>query len=108
MFKLANLIEKNVDELAALEALDNGKPFSVAKAADLALVIKTIRYYAGWADKIHGKVIPISSPHLLYTRDEPVGVAAQVIPWNFPALMMAWKLGPALATGCTVVLKPAE
>lgn len=76
MFKLADLIEKNIDELAALEALDNGKPFSVAKAADFGLVIKTIRYYAGWADKIHGKTIPISSPHMLYTREEPVGVAA--------------------------------
>lgn len=108
MYKFADLIEKNVDELAALEALDNGKPVAIAKAADMHLVIKTIRYYAGWADKIQGKTIPIDGPYFCYTRDEPVGVCAQIIPWNFPALMAAWKLGPALATGCTVVLKPAE
>ena len=108
MYKLADLIEKNIDELAHLEALDNGKPVAVAKAADLALVLKTYRYYAGWADKIHGQTIPIQGPYFCYTRPEPVGVAAQIIPWNFPALMQAWKLGPALATGCTVVMKPAE
>lgn len=108
MYKLADLIEKNFDEIAALEALDNGKPFGFAKAADINLVVKTIRYYAGWADKIHGQTIPIGGPHFCYTKEEPVGVCAQIIPWNFPALMMAWKLGPALATGCTVVLKPAE
>ena len=108
MYKLADLIEKNFDEIAALESLDNGKSIGMSRAADIPLVIKCLRYYAGWADKIHGKTIPISSPHFLYTREEPVGVAAQIIPWNFPALMMAWKLGPALATGCTVVLKPAE
>jgi aldehyde dehydrogenase (NAD+) len=108
LYKLADLMEKHQDELAALEALDNGKPFSFAKAADIALCIKTYRYYAGWADKIHGQVIPISGPFLAYTKEEPVGVAAQIIPWNFPALMQAWKLGPALATGCTVVMKPAE
>ena len=106
--KLADLMEKHQDELSALEALDNGKPFSFAKAADIALCIKTYRYYAGWADKIHGQTIPISGPYLCYTKQEPVGVAAQIIPWNFPALMQAWKLGPALATGCTVVMKPAE
>ena len=108
MYKLADLVEKHQDELAALEALDNGKPFGFAKAADIALCIKTYRYYAGWADKIHGQVIPISGPFHCYTKEEPVGVAAQIIPWNFPALMQAWKLGPALATGCTVVMKPAE
>jgi aldehyde dehydrogenase (NAD+) len=108
MYKLADLMEKHQDELAALEALDNGKPFSFAKAADIALCIKTYRYYAGWADKIHGQTIPISGPYQCYTKEEPVGVAAQIIPWNFPALMQAWKLGPALATGCTVVMKPAE
>lgn len=108
MYKLADLVEKNIDELAALESLDNGKPFSFSKAADLALSLKTYRYYAGWADKIHGKTVPISGPYFCYTREEPVGVCAQIIPWNFPALMQAWKLGPALATGCTVVMKPAE
>ena len=108
MFKLADLVEKHQDELAALEALDNGKPFEFAKAADIALSIKTYRYYAGWADKIHGQTIPIAGPYLCYTKEEPVGVAAQIIPWNFPALMQAWKLGPALASGCTVVMKPSE
>jgi len=108
IYKLADLIEKNQDELAALETLDNGKPFGVSKAVDMALVVSCLRYYAGWADKIHGKTIPISGPFFSYTKQEPVGVAAQIIPWNFPALMMAWKLGPALATGCTVVMKPAE
>lgn len=108
MYKLADLMEKHQDELAALEALDNGKPFGFAKAADIALCIKTYRYYAGWADKIHGQTIPIGGPHFCYTKQEPVGVCGQIIPWNFPALMQAWKLGPALATGCTVVMKPAE
>lgn len=108
LYNLADLIEKNQDELAALESLDNGKPLSFSKAADINLVIKTIRYYAGWADKIHGQTIPINGPYFCYTKEEPVGVAAQIIPWNFPALMLAWKLGPALATGCVSVLKPAE
>ena len=106
--KLADLVQKNVDELCALEAIDNGKPFNLAKAADLALVEKTYRYYAGWADKIQGKTVPISGNFLCYTREEAVGVCAQIIPWNFPALMQAWKLGPALAAGCTIVMKPAE
>ncbi|KAG3101469.1 Aldehyde dehydrogenase [Phytophthora idaei] len=106
--KLADLIEENIDELAALEALDNGKPCAEAKAADLGLVLKTYRYYAGWPDKIHGAVIPITGPYLCYNKAEPVGVCAQIIPWNFPLLMMAWKLGPALAAGNTIVLKPAE
>ncbi len=108
LYKLADLMEKHQDELAALEALDNGKPFAFAKAVDIGLSIKTYRYYAGWADKIHGQTIPISGPYLAYTKEEPVGVCGQIIPWNFPALMQAWKLGPALATGNTVVLKPAE
>lgn len=108
MYKLADLIEKNFDEISALESLDNGKPFTMSKAADIALVVKTIRYYAGWADKIHGATIPIGSPHFAYTKEEPVGVVGQIIPWNFPALMLAWKLGPVLATGCTTVVKTAE
>jgi aldehyde dehydrogenase (NAD+) len=81
LFRLADLMEKHQDELAALEALDNGKPFTFAKAADIALCIKTYRYYGGWADKIHGQTIPISGNYFCYTRKEPVGVAAQVIPW---------------------------
>ncbi|HEV2379958.1 MAG TPA: aldehyde dehydrogenase family protein [Terriglobia bacterium] len=106
--RLADLIEKNADELARLEALDNGKPYKVAKAADLPLAIACYRYYAGWADKVQGRTIPVSGDYFCYTRLEPVGVVGQIIPWNFPLLMQAWKLGPALATGNTVVLKPAE
>jgi len=108
MNRLADAIERNMDELAALEALDNGKPFAVARAADLPLVVKCFRYYAGWADKIQGKTIPIDGNYFCYTRHEPVGVVGQIIPWNFPALMLAWKWGPALAAGNCVVLKPAE
>ncbi len=106
--RLADLIEKNVDELAALESLDNGKPRHVARTADLPLVIACYRYYAGWADKIQGKTIPVSGDYFCYTRHEPVGVVGQIIPWNFPLLMQAWKLAPALACGNTVVLKVAE
>ena len=108
MNRLADLIEKNIDELAALETLDNGKPIRDARNADLPLTIDCYRYYAGWADKIEGKTIPINGPYFTYTRHEPVGVAGQIIPWNFPLLMQAWKWGPALAAGCTVVMKPAE
>ncbi len=108
MNKLADLIEKNADDLAKLEALDNGKPYSVAKAADLPLTVACYRYYAGWADKIHGKTIPVNGNYFSYTRHEPIGVVAQIIPWNFPLLMQAWKLGPALAAGNTIILKPAE
>jgi aldehyde dehydrogenase (NAD+) len=106
--RLADLIEKHSDELAHLESLDNGKPYSVAKAADLPLTVACYRYYAGWADKVQGKTIPISGDYFCYTRHEPVGVVGQIIPWNFPLLMQAWKLAPALATGNTVVMKPAE
>jgi len=106
--KLADLIEQNIDELARLESLDNGKPYSVALAADLPLTIACYRYYAGWADKVQGRTIPINGPYFCYTRLEPVGVVGQIIPWNFPLLMQAWKLAPALATGNTVILKPAE
>jgi aldehyde dehydrogenase (NAD+) len=108
LHKLADLIEENKHELAALEALDNGKPLTDALGADLPLTIKCYRYYAGWTDKIHGKTIPIEGPYFCYTKHEPIGVVGQIIPWNFPLLMQAWKWGPALATGCTVVLKPAE
>src|SRR5580700_3419802 len=106
--KLADLIEQNQEELAALESLDNGKPYRDALTADLPLTIKCYRYYAGWTDKVHGKTIPVEGPFFCYTRHEPLGVVGQIIPWNFPLLMQAWKWGPALAMGCTVVLKPAE
>lgn len=106
--KLADAIEQEADELAALESLDNGKPIRDAKAADLPLVIDCLRYYAGYADKIHGQTIPVRGNYFCYTRREPVGVVGQIIPWNFPMLMVAWKWGPALAAGCTIVMKPAE
>jgi len=108
LYRLADLIEENKEELAQLETLDNGKPLNDSRAADLPLVIDCYRYYAGWADKIQAKTIPVNGPYFCYTRHEPVGVVGQIIPWNFPMLMQAWKWGPALASGCTVVLKPAE
>lgn len=106
--RLADLMEDNLDELAALETLDNGKPINDARAADLPLSIDCLRYYAGWADKVHGDTIPVRGDYFCYTRREPVGVCGQIIPWNFPILMTAWKWGPALATGNTIVMKPAE
>jgi aldehyde dehydrogenase (NAD+) len=108
LYKLADLIEEHADELAMLEALDNGKPYHVARAADLGLAIATYRYYAGWADKVQGRTIPVAGNYFTYTRHEPVGVVGQIIPWNFPILMQTWKLAPALATGNTIVMKPAE
>ncbi len=112
IWKLADLLEQHLEEFAQLESLDNGKPLKVARAADVPLAVDLFRYMAGWATKIEGNTIPISAggeqKYLAYTVREPVGVAAQIIPWNFPLLMAAWKLGPALAVGCTVVLKPAE
>jgi len=114
IWKLADLLEENLEEFAELESLDNGKPLKVARAADVPLAVDLFRYFAGWATKIEGNTIPISVPYapgakfLAYTLREPVGVVGQIIPWNFPLLMAAWKLGPALATGNTVVLKPAE
>jgi aldehyde dehydrogenase (NAD+) len=108
IYKLAELIAAEADELAALETLDNGKPINDSRTADIPLVIDTLKYYAGWADKIEGKTIPVRGDYFCYTRREPVGVVGQIIPWNFPALMTAWKWGPALAAGCTIVMKPAE
>ncbi|HKD36212.1 MAG TPA: aldehyde dehydrogenase family protein [Pirellulales bacterium] len=108
MFKLADLIEEEFDELAALETLDNGKPIREARTGDLPLVLDCLRYYAGYSDKIHGQTIPVRGNYFTYTRREPVGVVGQIIPWNFPMLMVAWKWGPALAAGCTIVMKPAE
>ncbi|KAJ7691189.1 aldehyde dehydrogenase domain-containing protein [Mycena rosella] len=106
--KLARLMEENVDELCALEALDNGKTFWWAKAVDVDFSIQTMKYYAGWADKITGQTIETDEKKLIYTRHEPIGVVGQIIPWNFPLLMFAWKIAPALATGNTIVIKPSE
>ncbi|KAL4777098.1 aldehyde dehydrogenase [Aspergillus nidulans var. acristatus] len=105
--KLADLMERDIDTLAAIESLDNGKAFTMAKV-DLANSIGCLRYYAGWADKIHGQTIDTNPETLTYTRHEPVGVCGQIIPWNFPLLMWSWKIGPAVAAGNTVVLKTAE
>ena len=108
MLKWADLIEQHQEELARLEVLDNGKPINEALGYDIPSAAAVIRYFAGWADKLHGQTIPISGPFLTYTRKEPVGVCGMIIPWNFPLAMASWKLGPALAAGCTAVLKPAE
>jgi len=108
LYKLADLMERDRVYLASLETLDNGKIFSDSYGTDLGLTIKCYRYYAGWADKHHGKTIPLDGKHLCYTRHEPIGVCGQIIPWNFPLLMQAWKLGPALAMGNCVVMKLAE
>ena len=114
IWKLADLLEARTEEFARLESLDNGKPLAVARGADLPLAVDLLRYMAGWSTKILGNTIPISVPYTsgerfhAYTLREPIGVVGQIIPWNFPLLMAVWKLGPALTTGCTVVLKPAE
>ena len=114
IWKLADLLEQHTEEFATLETLDNGKPLTVARAADVPLAVDMFRYMAGWATKLEGTTIPLSVPYtpgaqyFAYTLREPVGVIGQIIPWNFPLLMAAWKLGPALAAGNTVVLKPAE
>ena len=108
IYKLATLIEKNAGELAKLQGINNGKPTSIALAADVNLTVRCFKYYAGFADKIRGQTINADGPFLAYTQKEPVGVVGQIIPWNFPMLMQAWKLAPALAAGCTVVMKTAE
>jgi aldehyde dehydrogenase (NAD+) len=106
--RLADLIEQNADEIARLETLDNGMPLTVARGVAIPLTLGQLRYFAGWADKNHGKTIPVNGNYFCYTRHEPVGVVGQITPWNFPLLMYGMKLGPALAMGNTVVLKPAE
>jgi aldehyde dehydrogenase (NAD+)/phenylacetaldehyde dehydrogenase len=108
IYKLADLMETHQLELAQLETLDNGKPIRETSNADIPLAIEHFRYFAGWSTKMVGQTIPVQGAYFNYTRYEPVGVVGQIIPWNFPLLMAAWKLGAALATGCTIVLKPAE
>lgn len=107
MHKLCDLIERDLDYLARLDTLDNGKPYTEC-LGDLDYSVKTLRYYAGWCDKIHGNTVPCDGPYVCMTRKEPAGVVGQIIPWNYPVMMLAWKWGPALAAGCTIVLKPAE
>lgn len=108
IYKFADLLEEHREELAQLEALDNGKPYSVALADDVDGTVQHFRYYAGWATKIIGQTVQVSPNYLNYIVHEPIGVVGQIIPWNFPLAMAAWKLGAALAVGCTVVIKPAE
>ena len=108
MFKLADLIDTHAEELAVLESLDNGKPFSDARSIDVPMAAAVIRYYAGWCDKIRGETVPMIGPYFAYTREEPVGVCAGIYAWNFPLALATWKLGPALASGSVLILKPAE
>jgi len=108
LLRIAGLIEKYADDLALLETLDVGKPITASRTGDLMLAFDTFQYYAGWADKIFGETIPVSGNFLNYTMREPVGVVGAIIPWNFPLVLAAWKIAPAIACGCTVVLKPAE
>ncbi|XP_058792368.1 aldehyde dehydrogenase 1A1 [Phymastichus coffea] len=107
MLKLADLMHRDIEYLASVEALNNGKTY-VSAQGDIQASIQCIRYYAGWCDKIQGSTIPADNGFFSMTKKEPVGVVGQIIPWNYPILMAAWKWGPALATGCTIVLKPAE
>jgi len=108
LWRLADAIEREADELAVLDSLDNGKPLREARTVDVTLSTEALRYYGAYADKIYGKTIPVRGPFFTYTRREPVGVAGQIIPWNFPMVNVIWKWAPALAAGCTVVMKPAE
>ncbi|OIK14986.1 betaine-aldehyde dehydrogenase [Bacillus sp. MUM 116] len=108
IYKLADLVEEHQEELAQLDTLDNGKPIHETRAVDLPGTIEQFRYFAGWATKVMGQTIPVSGHYLNYTRHEPVGVVGQIIPWNYPINMVSWKVAPALAAGCTIVLKPAE
>jgi aldehyde dehydrogenase (NAD+) len=108
MLKLADLMERDKEELARLETWDNGKPLTESSYVDVPASIKCFRYYAGWADKLHGKTCPVEGNFMSFAKHEPLGVVGQIIPWNFPLLMAVWKLAPALAVGCTVILKPAE
>ncbi len=108
LLRLADLIRQNQDALTELESLDSGKPISAIKRQDLPAALDTLTYYAGWADKINGQVIPARPDALTYTVREPMGIVGAIIPWNFPLMILMWKIAPALACGCTVVLKPAE
>ena len=109
IWKIADLIEEYAEAFAQLETLDNGKPITAARRDDVGGTIDYFRYYAGWPTKIQGHTVPVSMPDVFgYTLRQPVGVCAQIIPWNYPLMMAAWKLAPALAAGCTMVLKPAE
>ncbi|KAG6545482.1 hypothetical protein Mapa_013084 [Marchantia paleacea] len=106
--RYADLLEQHNDELGALDSIDSGKPYDQARYAEMPQVVRNFRYFAGWADKLHGLTVPCDSSHFAYTLHEPIGVCGQIIPWNFPLVMYAWKVAPALACGNTIVLKTAE
>src|SRR5256712_4921532 len=108
IWRLADLVEKNIDQLAELETLDNGKPIFESRYVDMPMVIDVLRYYAGWATKIHGETVNTFETAFTYTVREPVGVVGLIVPWNFPLLLASWKVGPALACGNTIVWKPAS
>ncbi|XP_057447484.1 benzaldehyde dehydrogenase, mitochondrial-like [Lotus japonicus] len=108
MLRFADLLEKHNDEVAAIETWDNGKTYEQAANVEIPMVVRVFRYYAGWADKIHGLTVPGDGPHHIQTLHEPIGVAGQIVPWNFPLLIYSWKVAPALSCGNTVVLKTAE
>jgi len=109
IYKLADLIERDAQELAELETLNNGKPVKIARDFDIGDSVQCLRYYAGWADKITGQTLEVNNKtKLAFTRHEPVGVCGQIIPWNYPINMWAWKVAPAAAVGCTIVMKPSE
>ncbi|CAK8563055.1 unnamed protein product [Lathyrus sativus] len=108
LLRFADLVEKHNDEIAALETWNNGKLYNQAAKTEIPMVVRLFRYYAGWADKIHGMTVPADGDYHVQTLHEPIGVAGQIIPWNFPLLMFAWKVGPALACGNTIVLKTSE
>ena len=108
LWKIGDLIDKYNEELGTLETLDNGKPIFESRQVDMPMVAEVFRYYAGWATKVHGETVPVRGPFLHYTLREPLGVVAAIVPWNFPLLLASWKVAPALATGNTVVLKPAS
>src|SRR5574341_2209938 len=107
LYRAAELLEQRADEMARLETLHNGKPLFESKI-DVAMTVETLRYYAGWADKLTGRTLPVDGPFFTYTLREPVGVVAAIVPWNFPLNLASWKFAPALAAGCTVILKPAS
>jgi len=108
LWQIADRLEARTEEFARVETAENGKPIFESQFVDVPSCVNVLRYYAGWADKIHGDVVPARGPNLIYTRREPVGVVGAIVPWNFPLLLAVWKIAPALATGCTLVLKPSE
>lgn len=108
MWRLADLVERNAEKIAYLETVNQGKPIFESKLVESPFIVQLLRYYAGWADKLQGESIPVHAGFLNYTLRQPVGVVGMIVPWNFPLLLTAWKLGPALAAGCTAVIKPSE